>query len=64
MRLAFSILTIITGATILYKIRYKLLRYMISVGILRKLTAATIANLPSVRRKMMSFMFQRSASSS
>ncbi|TCT26971.1 hypothetical protein EDD68_101331 [Melghiribacillus thermohalophilus] len=59
MRLMFFTATILTAVSILYRVRYRLLKYIISVGVLRKGLAVILANIPQIKRVYMNNLFKR-----
>ncbi|MBO8156094.1 MAG: hypothetical protein H0Z32_06530 [Bacillaceae bacterium] len=59
MRLIVIVASMLSLLAVLYRYRYRILQYIISVGVLRKGLAIIIANIPQVKRLYFDSMFNR-----
>ncbi|MBB6454274.1 hypothetical protein HNQ94_002749 [Salirhabdus euzebyi] len=61
MRFLMNMVLIGVGLMVMYQQRFRIMRYVISVGILRRLMVRIGMNLPGLREKLFQTTFSRSA---
>ncbi len=57
MRIVLAIVLMVSGVSLLYKWRYKVMNTLLAVGIIRKLTVSATMKLPSIRKNILPELF-------
>lgn len=61
MRVWLSVILTLLGVFFMYRNRFRILSYMISIGFLRRFITVLAMNIPEIKDKWMDRMFSRSA---